>query len=220
MRVSGSSRLTACAGGGCSWGTGTLMIDWAGYLAKLGAAFLLWTFVIYWMHRFSHVRWRWNPLWKVHRAHHLHPYLRCYEPAGWPKVGQWFLWLGDWQSSLDVIVQMTIPLLVIAWFMPDVGLPLLAFHYIYEVFLSENQLDHNPKITGRVTRWFAWGDFHLQHHVHPKQNIGLMITLWDRLFGTANDPQPGMAWRRIEAHRDRLAERAATNELQPSVLAQ
>ena len=104
--------------------------------------------------------------------------------------------------------------------LPKAGRPLLAFHYIYEVFLSENQLDHNPKITGRVTRWFAWGDFHLQHHVHPKQNIGLMITLWDRLFGTANDPQPGMAWRRIEAHRDRLAERAATNELQPSVLAQ
>lgn len=178
-----------------------------GYLARLGAAFLLWTLAIYWLHRLSHMRARWNPLWRIHRAHHRHPYLRRYEPAGWPRAGQWFLWLGDWESSLDVIVQMTIPLLVIAWIWPDVGVPLLVFHYLYELFLSESQLDHNPKITGRATRYFAWGDFHLHHHINPKHNYGLMITLWDRVFGSAHDPAPGSAWRRIQSHQPRPAGR-------------
>ncbi len=179
------------------------MIEWMTYIGRLAGAFLLWTFIIYWMHWLSHRRSSWNPLFKLHRAHHRHPYLRQYEPSLWPKPGQWLFWLGDWQSSLDVIVQMTVPLLVITWFAPDVGVPLLVFHYVYEVFLSESQLDHNPRITGPLTHWFAWGDFHLQHHVHPKQNLCLIITLWDRVFGTAHDPAPGMAWHRINAHQQK-----------------
>lgn len=170
------------------------------YAVKLIAAFLLWTLAIYGMHRLGHVRHRWNPLFKLHRAHHKHPYLREYVPAGWPRLGQWFLWLGDWPSTLDVFVSMTVPAIVIAVVAPDVGIPLLVFHYFYELFASEHQLDHNPKITGPITRWFAWGDFHLHHHVHPHYNYCLMITLWDRVFGTAHDPAPGSAWHRIQTH--------------------
>jgi sterol desaturase/sphingolipid hydroxylase (fatty acid hydroxylase superfamily) len=167
------------------------------YCFELSLAFLIWTLVIYCMHRLAHISHRWNPLWQLHRAHHRNPYLSQLPESKWPKFGQWFLWLGNWRASLDVIVSMTLPLLIIAYFAPHVGLPLLVFHYFYELFFSEYGLDHNPNIQGKATRFFAWGEFHLYHHLTPKKNFGLLITLWDRLLGTAVDPAPGTAWTKI-----------------------
>lgn len=181
----------------------------ASYLLQLVAGFLLWTLAVYAMHRLAHWRHRWNLLFSLHRKHHSHPYLREYVPPGWPHWKQWLLWLGDWQSSLDVLVSMTLPALLIAFWMPEVGIPILLFHYFYELFASEHQLDHNPRISGRLTHWFAWGDYHLHHHSHPLHNFGLMITLWDRVFGTAHDPKPGAAWRRIQSQQSRNRGRLA-----------
>ena len=157
---------------------------------------LLWTFIAYWLHRLSHISHPNNPLWQIHRAHHKIPYLS--EPTGsiLPRFGQFFLWLGSWRASLDVIMVMTLPALLIAVAFPRYGIPLLVFHYFYEVFCSEYALDHNPQIKGKVVKYFAWGDFHLFHHVSPKKNFGLIITLWDRVFGTSTDPEPGSAEKR------------------------
>ena len=162
----------------------------------MGAITLAWTFIAYWLHRVSHISNPKNPLWKIHCAHHRIPYLS--EPTGSkvPKIGQFFLWLGSWRTSLDVIIVLTLPALVFAITLPRYGIPLLIFHYLYEVFLSEYALDHNPRIKGALTRYFAWGDFHLYHHIAPKNNFGLMITLWDRVFNTSVDPEPGTAEKR------------------------
>lgn len=175
------------------------------YLLGLTGCFLLWTFVIYWLHRWSHIHHRYNPLWWIHRAHHAEPYLRQDSRPAWPTLGQFLFWLGGMRLSLDVILVMTLPLLIIAWFWPEYGIPLLVFHYLYEVFLSESVLDHNPRVTGPVTRWFAWGDFHLHHHVNLKRNYGLMLCCWDWLFGTSEHPQPGASLERINARLRRLA---------------
>jgi len=174
------------------------------YLAGLLASFGLWTFAIYWLHRFSHIHHRYNPLWWIHRAHHAEPYLRADSRPQWPKLGQYFFWLGGWRLSLDVVLVMTLPLLIIAWMQPQYGVPLLVFHYFYEVFLSESVLDHNPRITNRYTRWFAWGDFHLHHHVNLKRNFGLMCGFWDFLFATAEVPKAGASLARIQARLERL----------------
>lgn len=174
------------------------------YLVGLLGCFALWTFVIYWLHRFSHIHHRLNPLWWIHRAHHAEPYLREDSHPSWPNFGQYLFWLGGVRLSLDVILVMTLPLLVIAWLWPQYGIPLLVFHYFYEVFLSESVLDHNPRITGRITRWFAWGDFHLHHHVNLKRNYGLLVCFWDDLFGTAQIPEPGSSLARIRARSERL----------------
>jgi sterol desaturase/sphingolipid hydroxylase (fatty acid hydroxylase superfamily) len=169
-----------------------LFIDATGLLT----AALSWTFLVYWMHRLSHIHSPKNPLWQLHRAHHTVPYLS--EPTGsaWPKLGQFVLWLGHWKTSLDVIVVMTLPAILIAVIAPRYGIPILIFHYLYEIFCSEYSLDHNPKVTGTITKYFAWGDFHLFHHMSPKKNYGLVITLWDRVFSTAHDPAPGTAFAR------------------------
>ncbi len=174
------------------------------YLVGLLACFGLWTFVIYWLHRWSHVHHRLNPLWWIHRAHHAEPYLREDSHPKWPTLGQFLFWLGGFRLSLDVVLVMTLPLLVIAWLWPKYAVPLLLFHYFYEVFLSESVLDHNPRITNRLTRWFAWGDFHLHHHVNLKKNYGLMLGLWDFLFGTAEAPAAGASLARIQARLQRL----------------
>ncbi len=154
---------------------------------------------MYWLHRFSHWRSRWNPLWRIHLAHHQNDYLRRLPTPGWPDRGQFVFWLGDWRSSLDVVLVMTLPLLLLCVLFPAHALPLLILHYLYEVFLSEELLDHNPRVQGRWTRWFAWGDFHLHHHVDPRLNHGLIVTWWDRLFRTAYHPAANEILHRVRA---------------------
>jgi sterol desaturase/sphingolipid hydroxylase (fatty acid hydroxylase superfamily) len=169
------------------------MPAWIEFPIGIGAAFLAWTFLVYWMHRLSHIHHRHNPLWQLHRAHHMIPYLSQPTGSAAPKIGQFFLWLGTWRTSLDVFLVMTMPAVFIAFFLPRFGIPVLVFHYCYEIFCSEYSLDHNPKVQGWLTRIFAWGDFHLFHHMMPKRNFSLIITLWDRVFFTATDPKPGTA---------------------------
>ena len=60
----------------------------------------------------------------------------------------------------------------------------MVFHYVYEVFLSRTVLDHNPKITGKITRFISIGSFHLKHHTNVRCNFSFYITLWDYLFKT------------------------------------
>ena len=163
------------------------------YLLGILLTFLVWTLCLYVMHRLSHIPHKYNPLWQLHRAHHRIPYLSTPSGSVWPQFGQFFLWLGNWRASLDVIVSMTLPAIALAIAVPKYGVPVLVLHYFYEIFLSEYALDHNPRIQGAVTRYWACGDYHLHHHAHPARNFGLMLTLWDRVFGSAFDPQPGAA---------------------------
>lgn len=168
------------------------MKDAAGFIGVI----LLWTLVMYWIHRLAHIHHPKNPFWQLHRAHHAVAYLSAPSKSTWPRLGQLVFWLGSWRATLDVIVTMTIPAILIAILIPRYGIFLLAFHYIYELFFSEYALDHNPKIKGFITHIFAWGDFHLLHHMTPRKNYSLIITLWDRVFQTAEDPAPGTAERR------------------------
>ncbi|MCE9596651.1 MAG: sterol desaturase family protein [Spirochaetia bacterium] len=165
------------------------MIESLQFVVSVLALFLLWTCIIYWLHRISHIKHAKNPLWIIHRAHHRLPYF-SEAPRPWPRLGQYFFWLGNWKESLDVIFVMTIPLGLLTIVFPAQGACLLVFHYFYEVFLSESRLDHNPYLTGRWTKFFAWGSFHLVHHVQLQKNFCLMITLWDHVFGSAIEPDP------------------------------
>ncbi len=173
-----------------------IYFSWIKDVAGIVGVVLVWTFSIYWLHRLAHIHHPKNPLWHLHRAHHAIHYLGTPRKSFWPSLGQFLFWLGSWRASLDVIVTITIPAIILAVFLPRYGIPLLIFHYFYEVFCSEYALDHNPNIKGRLTRIFAWGDFHLLHHMTPRNNFSLIITFWDRVFGTAVDPSPGTAERR------------------------
>jgi sterol desaturase/sphingolipid hydroxylase (fatty acid hydroxylase superfamily) len=97
----------------------------------------------------------------------------------------------------------TFPVLVLCYFFPSYAWPVLLFHYIYEVFLSGLALDHNILIKGKITRFFAWGDYHLYHHVDLHKNYGLVLTLWDHVFGSAKTPAEGFIKDRIEKRKAR-----------------
>jgi sterol desaturase/sphingolipid hydroxylase (fatty acid hydroxylase superfamily) len=150
---------------------------------KLIVYFLLWTLYSYSVHVFAHSRSRFNFLKYFHNRHHAYNY-------GDSKVPPWhdyFFWFGDWRSSIDVYITFTLPLIVLTIFEPVCGGILLAFHYLYEVFLSKNVLDHNENIDGPVTKVVPIGTFHLAHHKYVKCNYSFFITLWDHVFGTTQD---------------------------------
>lgn len=151
------------------------------WIATLFYVFLLWTLAIYWLHRLAHWRHRYNPLHYLHLSHHEINYFKTEKKF---KIA-YLLWIfGDWRATLDILLNMTLPLVILTYFYPSQGLFLLVFHYLYEAFLSEGVLDHNPNIRGTITNYFAWGVYHLQHHNSPKYNFSLIVTVWDRVFGT------------------------------------
>lgn len=148
---------------------------------KLFCYFLIWSLWSYGMHVFAHAnKSRFNFVRYFHLKHHAYNY----EPSLLPPWHDYFFWFGDWRSSIDVYLTFTLPLLILAWFDTPAGLVLLAFHYLYEVFLSRNVLDHNSRITGWVTHILPVGAFHLEHHRNPRCNYSFYTTAWDYLFQT------------------------------------
>lgn len=147
--------------------------------------FLLWTLLVYLMHRLAHVRHTFNFLYKIHIYHHKIDYFK--------KENRRFKWyymlfyFGGVYETLDVLFILTMPLLFIYILLPNLTIYLVIFHYLYEVFLSEGMLDHNPNVNGKITTVFSWGSYHLIHHKTWKYNYSLMITIWDRVFKTTKE---------------------------------
>lgn len=149
--------------------------------------FLLWTLLVYFMHRLAHIRSKNNPLYYVHLAHHKINYFK--EDNRKFKWYYLFFYFGGILETLDVIVMLTVPALSVYLLFPSYGIYILLFHYLYEVFLSEGYLDHNPKINGKITNYFSWGTYHLIHHKTWTHNFSLIITLWDYMFVTQKKPK-------------------------------
>jgi sterol desaturase/sphingolipid hydroxylase (fatty acid hydroxylase superfamily) len=116
-------------------------------------------------------------------AHHKYDY----GESKWPPLHDFVFWFGGWKESLDVWITFTLPIVVLIFFDPAYGVILFIFHYVYEIFLSRNVLDHNPNITGKFTKYIPVGKFHLKHHTYYKCNYSFFITLWDFLFKTNDE---------------------------------
>jgi hypothetical protein len=144
--------------------------------------FMVWLGMAYGIHRLAHWSVPWNLLHRLHSVHHQPGYLRRARRLRWQ---HFLLCFGSVSETLDIWFTLTLPLLVISLVLPVQGALLLVFHYLYEIFCSDSQLDHNPSLSGPLTRVFAWGDYHLRHHSNPSRNFGLILTFWDRLFASA-----------------------------------
>lgn len=145
--------------------------------------FFLWTLLVYLIHRAAHYRSKYNFLLKIHLQHHRINYLNKNN-----RVFKWyyiFFYFGSVKATVDVVLTLTLPAVFVYLMHPPTGVYILIIHYLYEVFLSEGLLDHNPAIRGKLTKVFSWGEYHLKHHKNPKCNFGLIITLWDKVFRTA-----------------------------------
>jgi sterol desaturase/sphingolipid hydroxylase (fatty acid hydroxylase superfamily) len=156
-----------------------------GRLLLLIPALLAWSGLAYAIHRLAHWPATWNHLHRWHRVHHQPDYFDRQARLRWH---HFLLCFGSPAETLDIWCTLTLPALLITWLLPDLGFQLLLFHYAYEIFCSDQRLDHNPAITGPVTRLFAWGRYHLRHHSVPSCNYGLIVTLWDHIFATAHRP--------------------------------
>lgn len=169
------------------------------FVLKLIMYFLLWTLWSYTMHVLAHIKHKKNFLHKIHLAHHRYDY----GESKWPPWHDYFLWFGWWKETLDVWITFTLPIIVLIIFDPVYGVILFVFHYIYEIFLSRNVLDHNPNITSKITNIIPIGVFHMKHHKYYECNYSFFITLWDFLFKT-NDK------RMMEKREKRRLERKKT----------
>lgn len=152
------------------------------FFVKLLVYFFLWTLYSYTIHVIAHLNFRFNFLKYIHVKHHSYKYTGL----KWPPLSDYFFWFGGLRASLDVWITFTLPLLLLLFIEFDVALTLLVFHYFYEVFLSRDILDHNPNITGKITRFIPIGSFHMKHHKYYKCNYSLFITFWDYLFRTTD----------------------------------
>lgn len=180
-------------------------------VVKLIVYFMLWGLWAYGMHVFAHsrVKRRFNFMKYLHFKHHAYNY----GASKWPPWHDYLFWFGDWRSSMDVYITFTLPLVALALYDPLPGCILLGFHYIYEVFLSRNVLDHNPDITGPITKVIPIGSYHMRHHRDVHCNFSFYVTFWDHLFGTT---EAKVQSRRAERKTRPANQPALTDELRPN----
>ena len=134
--------------------------------------FLLWTFILYWIHRIVHKtlvikNWHWD--------HHV--YITKHGALGW-KWNNIFLFNDTWCSTLDLYITEVIPTLLFSlitgqWW-------IFLFYYSWAALFQEN-LEHNKNVN---IPFIASGKWHLIHHKHPNKNYGLFFPIWDIIFGT------------------------------------
>lgn len=131
-------------------------------------------FAMYWLHRLLH-----SPqLWRIHRWHHS------------PRQ---MYWLAGIRGTFPQEVLYTLP--------SAFALPLLhhappwVFLAIFATGFVSNDWMH-MNVTWR-SRWLEWivvtPRYHHVHHANNPavytMNLGTMLTIWDRMFGTYVDPE-------------------------------
>ena len=137
------------------------------------STFLLWTFVVYWMHRLAHAL----PFMReYHLDHHAQVTDNTIQGLSWKNV---FLWFDSWNSTVDQWITEVIPTIVISavtghWW-------LFIAYYVWAAFIQES-IEHNSKIN--FYPFITSGKWHLIHHDDPTKNYGVFIPLWDIVFGT------------------------------------
>jgi sterol desaturase/sphingolipid hydroxylase (fatty acid hydroxylase superfamily) len=135
--------------------------------------YLVEDFGLYWVHRLMHTK----PVWRIHRWHHAPPYL---------------YWLAG--------IRATIPHIILFNLTYVLALPLLhaASSWAFQVIMVEHIVRNNwmhMNVTWKSTwleRLFVTPRYHHIHHstdpAHQSSNLGALLTIWDRLFGTYYDP--------------------------------
>lgn len=137
------------------------------------AIFLLWTLMLYWVHRVGHkLPW----IRKIHNYHH--GYVNKY-----PERIKWhwnnlFLYNDNWESTIDLWVTEVIPTIIFciifnSWW-------IFAIYYIWTALIQEH-IEHNPNVNKYP---FTSGKWHLIHHKDSRYNYALFFPLWDKVFGT------------------------------------
>ena len=151
--------------------------------------FLMWTLAEYLLHRLMHYNHSLNIFFKIHRHHHnISLSILTSKKNMIPKFSYFIFWFENLNETIEILFGETFPAVLIYLIDPDSGKYILIFHYIYELLATDSLLEHNPDIKSQnIIKYFAVGQFHLQHHRQTNKNYGFTITLWDHVFGTYTD---------------------------------
>ena len=144
-------------------------------LAFSGGAFL-WTFSEYLLHRWFHTARGSNPASREHLAHHAR---RLYLVTAM----NWLAWAG-------VLLVGLVGIPLVAWtVLPGaeavvLGVGWVVAYFVYEWIHASNHL-WEPRTT--YGRWTRRSHFH-HHFGAPLRNHGVTTPLWDKVFGTYDNP--------------------------------
>jgi sterol desaturase/sphingolipid hydroxylase (fatty acid hydroxylase superfamily) len=133
-------------------------------------------FFVYWYHRTAHSLGE-SVLWRMHTVHHSIPHFTAaYGARAYPlETFNTYFWYGAAGGALGIPVESTFA-----------GASLVMF------FMSAHHI--NADATIGPLRWIlVTTEMHRWHHnvdyLHAK-NYSLLLTIWDRAFGTYNVPHP------------------------------
>ncbi len=133
--------------------------------------FLLWTFLMYWVHRLVHAS---NKLGYFHRQHHKVINTKNTK-WHWNNI---FLYNDDVKSTIDLWITDVIPTLFFCYVTGHWWI--FVLYYVYAAFFQEN-IEHSDKVN---VPFLSSGRWHLTHHKDSRYNYGFVFTFWDKLFKT------------------------------------
>lgn len=148
-------------------------------LLKLSLAYKLLLFYIvedlglYWVHRLMHTK----RLWRTHKWHHYPTYM---------------YWLAGIRTSIPHIVLFNLTFVAAKPLLADA--PIWIFQFIAFEHICRNNWMH-MNVSWKST-WLEYlivtPRYHHVHHsdypAHYRSNLGSLLTVWDRMFGTYFDP--------------------------------
>jgi sterol desaturase/sphingolipid hydroxylase (fatty acid hydroxylase superfamily) len=141
--------------------------------ARVAAYFILADFGHYWVHRLTHTKY----FWRVHKWHHAPTYM---------------YWLGGVRTTIPDFFLVNAPYFV-------------AYQFLYispwwmATALAVSSIIQNDWMHMNVTWRSTWLEWFIvtprYHHIHHSddpqfymKNLGSLLTVWDRLFGTYVNP--------------------------------
>ena len=134
--------------------------------------FLLWTLIIYSLHRIVH---QVSIFSYFHREHHR--FVRENEIIWhWSNI---FLWNDNFKSSIDYWLTEVIPTLLFSIVTGQYWISICF--YLYAAFIQE-RLEHNNNFN--LYPFYTSGKWHLMHHTHYPCNFGIITPFWDWVFKT------------------------------------
>ena len=134
--------------------------------------FILWLFLLYWIHRAVH---KIPVLNKYHWDHHH--YINTNNNSKW-HWNNLFLFNDTLDSTLDLWITEVLPTLLFSLITGQWWISIM--YYCWAAFLQE-PLEHNPRLNLPL---FTSGKWHLIHHKTPNKNFSLFFPIWDLVFNT------------------------------------
>jgi len=132
--------------------------------------FLLWTLILYWIHRIGHSL----PVMRNVHMHHHRFVLQHKTTWHWSNL---FLFNDDWTSTIDLWLTEVTPTILFAMVTDQWWI--LLFYYVWAAFIQET-IEHNENFNIPI---LTSGKWHLIHH-RSTFNYGLFTPIWDIIFRT------------------------------------